>query len=62
MRSTTQSIEMPIEAKLVEGTVVLVGSTEITFADFGAEVPSAPIVLSVAAVGTLELQLLLVRG
>ena len=62
IKGTTQSIEMPIEAKLVEGTVVLVGSTEITFADFGVEVPSAPIVLSVADVGTLELQLLLVRG
>ncbi|HMS89576.1 MAG TPA: YceI family protein [Acidimicrobiales bacterium] len=62
IKGTTQSIEMPIEAKLVEGTVVLVGSSEITFADFGVEVPSAPIVLSVADVGTLELQLLLVRG
>jgi polyisoprenoid-binding protein YceI len=62
IKGTTQSIEMPIEARLVEGTVVLVGSTEITFADFGVEVPSAPVVLSVADVGTLELQLLLVRG
>lgn len=61
VKGTTQSIEMPIEARLVDGTVVLVGSTEITFADFGVEVPSAPIVLSVADVGTLELQLLLVR-
>lgn len=62
IKGTTQSIEMPIEAKLVDGTVVLVGSTEITFADFGVEVPSAPVVLSVADVGTLELQLLLVQG
>src|SRR5690606_18448571 len=44
VKGTTQSIEMPIEARLVDGTVVLVGSTEITFADFGVEVPSAPIV------------------
>jgi polyisoprenoid-binding protein YceI len=62
VKGTTQSIEMPIQARLVDGTVVLVGSTEITFADFGVEVPSAPVVLSVADVGTLELQLLLVRG
>ena len=62
IKGTTQSIEMPIEAKLVDGTVVLVGSTEIAFADFGVEVPSAPMVLSVADVGTLELQLLLVQS
>lgn len=62
IKGTTQTIEMPIEAKLVDGTVVIVGSTEITFADFGVEVPSAPIVLSVSDTGTLELQLLLVKS
>lgn len=58
----TNQIEMPIEAKLVEGTVVIVGSVEITFADWDVAVPSAPIVLGVDDDGDLELQLLLVRG
>lgn len=62
IKGTTKSIDMPVEAKLVEGTVVIVGSAEITFADFGVEVPSAPVVLSVADTGTLELQLLMVRA
>ena len=61
VKGTTKSIEMAIEAKLVDGTVVIVGSTEITFADFDVEVPSAPVVLSVSDTGTLELQLLLTR-
>ncbi len=61
VKGTTKSIEMAIEAKLVDGTVVIVGSTEITFADFNVEVPSAPVVLSVSGTGTLELQLLLTR-
>jgi hypothetical protein len=42
-----------------DGTVVLVGSTEITFSDYGVSVPEAPIVLSASDVGTLELQLFL---
>ena len=56
----TNQIEMPIEAKLVEGTVFIVGSTQITFADWDVKVPSAPVVLGVDDHGDLELQLLLV--
>ena len=50
-----------LDAQLVEATVVVVGSTEIVFSDYGVTVPSAPIVVSVADRGTLELQLLLVK-
>ncbi len=50
------------QAQLVDGTIVIVGSLEIAFSDYGVEVPSAPIVLSVEDVGTMELQLLLTRG
>lgn len=62
IHGVTQSIEMPIEAQLVDGTVVVVGSTEIVFADYGVEVPTAPIVVSVEDTGIIELQLLLTRG
>lgn len=54
---TTNPATFAIEAQLVEGLIVVVGSTEITFADYGVEVPSAPIVLSVEDTGVVELQL-----
>lgn len=57
----TQPVEFAVEAQLVDGTIVLVGSTEITFADFGVTVPSAPIVLSANEFGTIELQLFLAK-
>lgn len=61
IKGTTKSVTMDIEAKLVEGTVVIVGSTELSLADFGVEAPSAPMVLSVSDTATLELQFLLTR-
>lgn len=62
IRGVTQQVEMPLQAQLVDGTIVVVGSLEVAFSDFGVEVPSAPIVLSVEDVGTMELQLLLTRS
>jgi hypothetical protein len=52
---------MPIEAQLVESTVVVVGSVDIVFADFDVAVPSAPAVVSAEDNGVLEVQLLLVK-
>ena len=57
----TRAVEFPLQAKLVDGTVVVVGSLDVTFSDYGVTVPSAPIVLSVDDHGVLELQLLLTR-
>lgn len=62
IHGVTRPAEFALEARLVDETVAVVGSTEVTFSDFGVEVPSAPIVLSVEDHGILELQLLLVRG
>lgn len=62
IHGVTQSVEIPIEAELVDGTIVMTASTELAFSDYGVSVPQSPIVLSVADVGTLELQLLLVRA
>lgn len=62
VHGVTKEVQLPIQAQLTNGTIVLVGSTEITFADFDVEVPSAPIVVSVSDTGTLELQLLLTRS
>lgn len=57
----THSVDVAIEAQLVNGTVVVVGSTDITFSDYGVSVPQSPVVLSVSDSGTVEMQLLLVR-
>lgn len=62
IHGVTQPVEVPIEAQLVDGTIALIGSVELTFSDFDVTVPSSPIVLSVSDTGTLEVQLLLVRG
>ena len=61
VNGVTRPFTIPIEAELVEGTIVVVGSTEIVFSDFDVEVPSAPVVVSAEDRGTLELQLLFVR-
>ena len=58
----TQQVEIPIDAQLVDGTIVLVASTDIVFSDYGVDVPDSPIVLSVDDHGVLEVQLLLVAA
>jgi polyisoprenoid-binding protein YceI len=55
----TQSVDFPLEAQLVDGTVVLVGSLDLRFSDYGVEAPTSPIALSVDDNGILELQFLL---
>jgi polyisoprenoid-binding protein YceI len=62
LHGVTKAVEFPLQAKLVNGTVVVVGSLDVKFSDYGIEVPSAPIVLSVDDHGTLELQLLLTKN
>lgn len=57
----TQAVEVAIDAQVKEGTLVVVGSTEIAFSDFGVSVPQAPVVLSVSDTGTVEFQLLFTR-
>jgi polyisoprenoid-binding protein YceI len=59
IHGVTTTVTIPLQAQLVDGTVVLVGSLPITFADYGVSVPEAPIVLSASDTGTLELQLFL---
>ncbi len=61
VHGVTLSVEFPIEAQLVDSTVVVVGSLDLVFSDYGVEVPSAPVVLSADDRGILELQLLFTR-
>ena len=53
--------EFDLQAQLVGETVVVVGSTEVVFADYDVEVPSAVIVVSAEDHGVVEFQLLFVR-
>ena len=53
--------EFDLQAQLVGETVVVVGSTEVVFADYDVEVPSAVIVVSAEDHGGVEFQLLFVR-
>ncbi len=62
IHGVTERVELPIDARLVEDTVVVVGSLDIVFADYGVAVPESPAVVSAEDNGVLELQLLLVRA
>lgn len=57
VHGVSRSVTIPLEAELVGDTIVVVGSVEIVFADYGVTAPSAPIVLSVEDRGVLEMQL-----
>ncbi len=62
IHGVTKPVQFPLQAKLVNGTVVVVGKIDVNFSDYGVEVPKAPIVLSVDDHGVLELQMLFARS
>ena len=57
----TQPVVVDIEAQLVGSVIAVVGSVEITFADFDVTVPQVPVVLSAEDHGIMEFQLLFKR-
>jgi polyisoprenoid-binding protein YceI len=62
LRGVTRPVTVPVEAvRLTGDTLLVTGSVEVVLDDFGITVPSAPIVVSVADTGTMELQLHLRR-
>ena len=61
VNGATNTVEIPLQAQLVDGTILVTGSTEILFADYGVTAPSAPVVVSVEDNGILEFQLWLAR-
>ncbi len=61
INGVTNQVEIPLEAQLVDGMILVVGSTDIVFADYAVAVPTAPMVLSVEDHGVLEVQLWLSR-
>jgi polyisoprenoid-binding protein YceI len=59
IKGVTKNVTIPLEAQMVNGTIVVVGSTDIVFSDYGVEVPRSQVVLSVDNHGIMEFQLLL---
>ena len=57
IHGTTKSVEIPVQAKVDNGVVTVVGRLPVLFSDYGMEKPQAMIVLSVDDNGTMEFQL-----
>jgi polyisoprenoid-binding protein YceI len=57
IKGITKAVELELEAQLVDDVIVVVGQIPVVFADFEVSVPSAPVVLSAADNGIIEVQL-----
>lgn len=62
IHGVTNRVEMPLEGQLVDGQVIVVGSTVILLADFDIDKPEAMSVLSVSEEATMEMQLVFTRA
>ncbi|MEZ5280172.1 MAG: YceI family protein [Acidimicrobiales bacterium] len=61
INGVTQPATFSLTAQLVNNVVVVTGSTTVTFADFGVETPTAPIVAALDDFGIIEMQLFFTR-
>lgn len=62
IHGVTKTVQIPLQAQLSGDTVVVVGSIDVVFADYGVVVPTAPIVVSASDTGPIELQLFFSRS
>lgn len=62
LHGVTRSIEIPVEAQLSNGFLVVVGSIVIQFADYDIAAPEAARVLSIEDNGVMEFQLFFSRS
>lgn len=62
IHGVTKQATFDLEAQLSGGVLVVVGSSDVVFADYGVDTPSSMIVVSIEDHGTIELQLLMQRG
>ena len=62
LHGVTKRVSIPLQAKLTNGVVTVVGSLPIAFADYSIAPPQSMMVLSVADNGTMELQLHFTKG
>ena len=59
INGVTNTVDVPLQIAMTDGVAVVTGTFDVTLADYGVQAPSAPIVLSVADTGAVELQLFL---
>lgn len=62
VHGVTNSVELAIDAQLVDNVIAIVGTTDVVFADYGVTPPSAPVVVSLEDFGVIEFQLFLVKS
>jgi polyisoprenoid-binding protein YceI len=62
LHGVTNRVEVPIEGTIVGETLVVVGSIEISMADYDITPPRAPVVARVDDRGVMELSLVLTRS
>lgn len=62
IHGVTKPVTFPLDAQLVDGTIVVTGTVDVVFSDYGVELPTAPIVLSIEDDGQIELQLFFTRA
>ena len=62
VHGVTTTVTLPIEAQLVDDTIVVVGSLDVDLSTYGVAAPTAPIVVSVSDQATIELQLFFTQG
>ena len=61
IKGVTNQAVFDLEAQLVGDTIVVVGSSEVVFGDYGVTAPTSPSVISVEDHGIMEFQLYFVR-
>lgn len=61
IHGVTKAVSLPIEAKLVDGTAVVVASVDVALADYGVSKPTAPVIASISDIATVEMQLLFTK-
>ncbi len=62
LHGVTKDISVPAKAQLKDGSLVIVGSVDIKFADYDIEKPRGASVLSIEDHGVMELQLILKKS
>ena len=61
INGVTNRVTVDLAAELIGRILAVVGTTDVVFADYDVEVPTAPVVVSVEDHGIVEIQLFLTR-
>ena len=61
INGVTNEVVVALDAQLVDGSILVTGSTEVLFEDYGVSAPTAPMVVSVEDHAIVEFQLWLSR-